>query len=87
MTDFQPLRGALEQQARSHPAFADAIRNAIERAAKGEEISVWFDGTAIFVRPVEDKKPEGADSVCFVQRFNEKLVQLRYDGRVDWIAA
>jgi hypothetical protein len=48
---------------------------------------VWFDGTAIFVRPVDAKKPEGADSVCFVQKFNDKLVQLRFDGRVDWIAA
>lgn len=64
----------------NHPAYNDALRRAITRAACGVEQAVYFDGTAIFVRDAKDTKPEGAVVVCIAQRWDDRTVQLRFHG-------
>lgn len=75
-----------EKQAQDHPAYNDALRNAAERAAKGWETVVWWDGMALFVRNVDAKKPPNAVSVCFAQKWDDNTVQLRFSGaRSEWV--
>jgi hypothetical protein len=75
-----------EKQAEAHPAYKDALRRAIGRAAGGKETAVYWDGTAVYVRDAYAPKPADAATVCIAQRWDDKTVQLRFSGaRSEWV--
>lgn len=76
-----------EQQAYAHPAYDDAVRKATAGAAKGEQHSVYWDGTAIYVRPsAQLPPPPNATCICVADRWDDNTVQLRFAGaRSEWV--
>jgi len=85
-------------KAYDHPGYNDALRQAAQRAydARMEStsskgfyppcFSVYFDGTAMYVRDSVAAKPENAELVCIAQFFTEGTVQLRFNGaRSEWV--
>ena len=72
----------------NHPAYNDAVRNAVDRARRnpGDCFSVYYDGEAVFVRASEAVKPRDAKLICIAQRWDADTVQLRFDGaRSEWV--
>ena len=77
-----------EHAAEKHPAYNDALRQAIKLAAAGTEASVYYDGKGVMVRSAYAPKPDGAAVVCIAQRWDEKTIQLRFSGaRSEWVHA
>lgn len=62
-------------------AYDDAIRYAVHRAARDKDsIKVcWLDDT-FFVLDQGATMPDGAKVICIAQRWDDKTVQLRFDG-------
>ena len=78
-----------DHDACAHPSYNDAVRNAARRArADSACYSVYWDGTAIYVRASEAARPPAAKLVCIAQVWNADTVQLRFDGaRSEWVNA
>lgn len=75
-----------ENAAEKHPAYNDSLQAAIKMAAEGTEASIYYDGTAIFVRSAYAPKVANADIVCVAQLWDDKTVQLRFAGaRSEWV--
>lgn len=77
-----------DHDAFGHPAYNDAARRAAERAfaEPGECYSVYFDGSAVYVRNSAAAPPQGAKLVCIAQRWDDRTVQLRFTGaRSEWV--
>ena len=66
----------------AHPAYDDSVRTAVRRARQnpGDCFSVYWDGTAIYVRAVEAARPPAAKLVCIAQVWDADTVQLRFAG-------
>ncbi len=78
-----------DDEAFAHRAFNDSLANAVRRAGedKGECFSVYFDGDAVYVRNSAAAPPPNAKLVCIAQRWDEHVVQLRFDGaRSAWVS-
>lgn len=70
-----------------HPSYNDGVNNAVRRAYEepGECYSVYYDGSAIYVRNSAAAKPAHSKLVCIAQRWDDKTVQLRFNGaRSEW---
>jgi hypothetical protein len=77
-----------ERQAQDHPAYDDALRQAVRLAAAGDQAAVYWNNTGLIVRPCADDKPVNAIVVCIAQRWNAQTVQLRFAGaRSEWVHA
>jgi len=77
-----------DSDARAHPAYEDSIRTAVRRAATSpeESFTVYWDGTAVFVRASYAPRPACSKVVCIAQRWDANAVQLRFDGaRSEWV--
>jgi len=77
-----------DHDAFGHPAYDSGVANAVRRAIedKGACFSVYWDGTAIFVRTSEAAPPPSSKRVCIAQWWRDNLVQLRFDGaRSEWV--
>ena len=77
-----------DNDAYAHPGYERAVAHAVARAGKepGRCFSVYFDGEAVIVRgPQLCAAPPNAKLVCIAQRWDDKTVQLRFDGaRSEW---
>lgn len=75
-----------DHEAFGHPAYEGGVANAVERAFTHNHCwSVYYDGQRIYVRDSQDVPPEHAKLVCIAQRWDDKTVQLRFDGaRSEW---
>jgi hypothetical protein len=75
-----------EKQAQEHPAYDDALRQAVRLAADGMEAAVYWDGVKVHVNTVYAPKPADAATVCIAQKWDDKTVQLRFAGaRSEWV--
>jgi len=77
-----------DHDACGHPAYESGVANAVRRAREnpGDCFSVYWDGAAIFVRASEAAAPPASKLVCIAQRWDDKTVQLRFDGaRSEWV--
>jgi len=75
-----------EHAAEKHPAYNDALRQAIKLAAAGTEAAVYWDTKGVMVRDAHAPRPDGAQVVCIAQRWNEQTIQLRFSGaRSEWV--
>lgn len=78
-----------DNDAYGHPGYEKAVAHAVKRAGTepGRCVSVYCDGETIYVRASEAAPPPNAKLVCIAQKWNEKTVQLRFDGaRSEWRA-
>ena len=71
-----------DYEAFGHPAYNDAVANAVRRAKENPFycFSVYYDGEAVFVRASEAVKPANAKLVCIAQKWDDKTVHLRFAG-------
>jgi hypothetical protein len=76
-----------DHDAFGHPAYDSGVKRAADRAAKeGRCFSVYYDGTAIFVRASEAAPPPNSKLICIAQKWDSKQVQLRFDGaKSEWV--
>ena len=77
-----------DHDAYGHPAYEGGVARAVKHAQQnpGQCFSVYYDGKAIYVRSSTDAKPENAKLVCIAQQWNDRTVQLRFDGaRSEWV--
>ena len=77
-----------DHDAFAHTAYDAAVRRAAARAFNEKAcFSVYYDGQAIFVRDSAEPPPDNAKLICIAQRWDDKQVQLRFDGaRSEWIS-
>ena len=71
-----------------HPAYGDSLRTAVRRARSnpGDCFSVYWDGTAIYVRASEAVPPPASKIVCIAQVWDANTVQLRFaDARSEFV--
>jgi len=66
----------------THPAYESSLSQAVDRARRepSECVSVYYDGTSMFVRLSSVEKPPNSKLICIAQRWDDKTVQLRFDG-------
>ena len=78
-----------ERAAQAHPSYDDGLRNAARLAGAdpaGKSYTVYFDGSAIFVRPPGATAPANSQVVCIAQKWDANTVQLRFAGaRSEWV--
>jgi len=68
-------------------AYNDAVRHAAERAYR-EDRCIWVYrlGETFYVRATAEGKPEYSENVCIAQRWDDKTVQLRFNGaHSEWV--
>ena len=79
-----------DHDAYGHPGYEKAVAHAVKRAGTepGRCFSVYYDGEAVIVRgPEPAPAMPNAKLVCIAQKWDEKTVQLRFDGaRSEWRA-
>lgn len=62
-------------------AYDDAIRYAVHRAKQGKDsIKVCRLGDTFFVLDSGATMPNDAKVICIAQRWDDKTIQLRFDG-------
>ena len=77
-----------DHDAFGHPAYDTAAMHAAVRASQnpGACFSVYYDGEAVYVRASEAAPPPNAKRICIAQKWDDKTVQLRFDGaRSEWM--
>jgi hypothetical protein len=77
-----------DRDARRSPFYESGIATAVRRAHAdpGSCFSVYWDGEDIYVRASEAAPPPHSKCVCIAQRWDEKTVQLRFDGaHSEWV--
>ena len=72
-------------RAHDHPAYDDAIQQAVRLAAHGTEAAVYAEDGKLFVCAVT-ARPATASTLCIAQKWDERTVQLRFAGAMsEWV--
>jgi len=72
-------------RAHNHPAYDDAMQQAVRLAASGIVVAVYVDGDKMVVCPA-DARPELVKVLCIAERWDEFSVQLRFAGAMsEWV--
>jgi hypothetical protein len=68
-----------------HPAYDDAMQQAVRLAARGTTAAVYIEDGKMFVCAAGQRPPQ-VNTVCIAQRWDDKTVQLRFDGaQSEWV--
>jgi len=73
----------------AHPDYEGSRMTAARRAREtpGACFTVYWDGIAVYVRASEAAPPRNSKAVCIAQHWDDKTVQLRFDGAwSEWVS-
>jgi len=69
-----------------HPAYDDTRRKAVNLAAAGVAVAMYWNDRGVFLLPASNESPHGSTLVCIAQRWDARTVQLRFSkAQSEWV--